>query len=542
MGRGKAFVMADWSPLYEDGHNPVPGDPDQIDALQRWFRRMSDDVAESVSALRRFDIATGWRDQAARRFDAAMGKLKEDLPRLRDCYDRAAWGLWKYESALRDAQRRAQHALAMALEAKANTDSAARAKLAVPSDADVTPYERQAQDAAQLLTVARSEADQARHDRQAAAHACIGVLQDASHTGMHTMSFWERLEDAIAGIGRSNGDVPPGPGPRVLEALVSFHGHLGGASFLTGDRGDLEGIDERLAGLSADELNGFIDSLSQQDLQEWNRRISDGGGLLFHQHGLSAADREALGNILLRRAGPEQLARLRRFMPGLEPDPSVNDVHLSGWRSGEDLPLFNPGTGGPAPDTDINQGLDGDCWFLSALGAIAARNPDLITRHVHANSNGTYTVTFYRDGHPQEVTVTDDYPSTPGGYAYAHPSTGGKWAMVYEKAYAQMKGGYRAIYGGFGQTGLADLTGAHASSGRTGDHTLADISEKINHGYAVTSSSQRQWPWDRDMEHSPGGKVVREHEYSVQSTNLSSLPPTITLVNPWGVVGQLPST
>jgi hypothetical protein len=332
------------------------------------------------------------------------------------------------------------------------------------------------------------------------------------------------------------------PDARVRSALDYFHHHLHGGNFLTGDQGDLEGIDRQLQGLSPEELDQFIDSLSPQDLQEWNKRISDSGGFLFHQDGLNNDDRIALGNTLLASAGPEELARLRQYMPWLEPGSSVDKVKISGWESGGSLPLFDPGTGRPEPETDINQGQDGDCWFMSGLGAVAERNPDLIAQHIQANPNGTYTVTFYRDGRPTQVTVTDDYPSGPNGwdgYAYSHTSTdGAKWVMIYEKAYAEFKGGYGSINGGYGSTALSDLTGADATRDGTGDHTLADINAKIQQGYAITSGSQQKWPWDGEMENSPGGNVVREHEYYVQGVDTNAHPPTITLVNPWGSGGD----
>ncbi len=234
--------------------------------------------------------------------------------------------------------------------------------------------------------------------------------------------------------------------------------------------------------------------MSTHDLQEWNRRISDSGDFLFHHTGLTQEDWGSLANILLRSASTEQVARLRRFLPGLEPTTWVDGTHPTHVRSGSDIPIFTPGANGPSPETEINQGLDGDCWVLSALGAIGEWHPDLLARHLRANANGTYTVTLYRDGHPSEVTVTDDYPAGQGeGYVYAQaPPEGGKWAMIYEKAYAQFKGGYASINGGYEEVSLSDITGARASSDSTRDHTLADINDKIQKGYV--SAAMRSSP------------------------------------------------
>ena len=51
----------------------------------------------------------------------------------------------------------------------------------------------------------------------------------------------------------------------------------------------------------------------------------------------------------------------------------------------------NPG----APTlSDIHQAEIGDCYFLSALGAVVEEDPDAISQKIHDNGDGTYTVTF----------------------------------------------------------------------------------------------------------------------------------------------------
>lgn len=165
------------------------------------------------------------------------------------------------------------------------------------------------------------------------------------------------------------------PDARALDALDHFRRHLDASSFLGGDRGDLEGIDRKLSALSPEELDWVIGRLSRENLREWTHRMFETGDFLFHHDGLLDEEKVSLANTLLR-AGPEQLERLRREMPWLEPGWSVDDTHPTGWQSGEQLPLFAYGSVGPEPEDDINQGWDGDCWFLSAIGAIAERRPD----------------------------------------------------------------------------------------------------------------------------------------------------------------------
>jgi hypothetical protein len=190
--------VTDWTLLRDDGKDPVPGDPDEVDALRNWFRRMGDQVADSVTAFQHFDVAAEWKDQAAATFAGHLDQLKSDLPKLRDSYSRAALGLSAYGSAMREAQQKARAALNMALDAKANVDSATRAKLAVPPDANTASYDQQATDGHDRLQQARGLAEEAHIEQEHAARACIAVLRDAGDVGMHNRSLWDKVGDALA--------------------------------------------------------------------------------------------------------------------------------------------------------------------------------------------------------------------------------------------------------------------------------------------------------------------------------------------------------
>ena len=90
---------------------------------------------------------------------------------------------------------------------------------------------------------------------------------------------------------------------------------------------------------------------------------------------------------------------------------------------------------------DVNQGQVGDCYFLSALGAVANANPSLITDDfIFDNGDGTYGVRFFNvNGEKYYVTVdrnlaVDQYKSP----ILADPLNGELWVALAEKAYAQM--------------------------------------------------------------------------------------------------------
>ena len=170
----------------------------------------------------------------------------------------------------------------------------------------------------------------------------------------------------------------------------------------------------------------------------------------------------------------------------------------------------------------IQQGMLGDCWFLSAMGIIADdpafMKPLFVMREITAS--GAYVVRFHKGGKIRKVIVDDKMPcDAQGGMAFVHSDTEKKrqeiWMMVgflvgmwecgrdrekrergreregererervnahykcsfqlyhctsssplphprqiLEKAYAKLHGSYEAIEGGFVHGGLIDLCG-----------------------------------------------------------------------------------
>lgn len=378
-----------------------------------------------------------------------------------------------------------------------------------------------------------------------------------AHRKSQVDAWVKRVGDAFEAAGNGKGIAPAklvtvDPGrleqlivardPKVAAALEYYRQHIDDDSFIHGDRSSLEGIDDRLKGLTPEQLDEFMRSLSDDELRKWNAKIADQHDILTHHEGLDGGDRVALANLLFANLSPDQLDRVRKLMPSLQPDPKSDEIHDGfTWKSTSGIPLY--GDGGVPKPSDIDQGDLGDCWFLSALGSMA-RTPEgqrWIMSHIRQNPNGTYTVTFYKDGKPVEITVTDDMPysSKPGfDYPYDHDNQGtGKWAMIYEKAYAQFKGGYGNIEGGFGNTGLSDLTGKDATKVGAGDESLADIDYKLRHGYAMTAGTSNAFPIFGD-ETPDNNKLVAGHEYMIQSVDLKHH--TITLINPWGADGSAP--
>jgi hypothetical protein len=114
-------------------------------------------------------------------------------------------------------------------------------------------------------------------------------------------------------------------------------------------------------------------------------------------------------------------------------------------------PLF--ATSGPSVN-DIVQGAVGDCYFVSALAAIAKTNPNRIRQLVVDLGDGTYAVDFHKGGQDAAVRVDADLWVSGNTPVYAGlGAQGSLWVAIIEKAYALFKneqGTYASINGGNG--------------------------------------------------------------------------------------------
>jgi len=336
--------------------------------------------------------------------------------------------------------------------------------------------------------------------------------------------------------------------PRVQDALKLLHQLLGNSVFMSMDGQFVAALVAQLHGMTPEQVQEVFWNLGDDQLKQLGVVLAIPFGT-----GVTLDERNAFVNVVLSTVDPNTMRRLMANMPDLEPDLRTHylDHDYKGfnwsWQASAG-PLWGP-TGLPNPTEDIRQGDDGDCWFLAGLGAVGLSNPDLLRQHIRTNPNGTFTVTFYRDGKPVEITVTDDVPygtkGTSGVQPYAHPGAdGADWAQIYEKAYAEFRGGYDDIDGGFGDTSIADLTGRHATRQDPGDYSLDQIQQRLAQGYAITTGSKSSdapwWEFWSHPDRMDNDQVVTNHEYYVQSVDTSAHPPIITIVNPWGAGGGAP--
>lgn len=295
---------------------------------------------------------------------------------------------------------------------------------------------------------------------------------------------------------------------------------------------------DEVHGLNAGETDALVASLDDAQLKSWDDALQ---ARILGMNLVPEGARLQLADDLFSRLGEEQRARISATMPTLQPP--LDDDHR-----GHPLGMLPPADIDAATLEDINQGELGDCWFLASIAAEMRVDPGFVRKHMVANDNGTYTVTFYRDGKPVGVTVDGAVPrdGTSAEFAHGDPgwrSDGPSWIAVYEKAFAQFRGGYADIEGGYGDQGMEALTGRNADRHDSDDLSFDDIARRLQDGTPMTAGSKEHttghlW-WKKDQEKVEVGDdtVVSLHEYTVVGVDLGAHPPTVRLRNPWGSGG-----
>jgi len=115
---------------------------------------------------------------------------------------------------------------------------------------------------------------------------------------------------------------------------------------------------------------------------------------------------------------------------------------------------------------DIIQGMLGNCWWLSSVGAIS-RKPSFMRKIIPGGQVlqgegyvGMVHFRFWRFGKWVDVIVDDLLPTINGGLCFGKSSDPNEfWLSLMEKAYSKLHGSYLSLEGGLTSDGLEDLTG-----------------------------------------------------------------------------------
>jgi hypothetical protein len=186
---------------------------------------------------------------------------------------------------------------------------------------------------------------------------------------------------------------------------------------------------------------------------------------------------------------------------------------------------------------DIYQGGLGNCYFMSALASIA-ENPDRIMRNIvqtTRNEKGAYCILLNVTGAWVPVPLDDIFPVRKDGVlAFSYTKTNEIWAMLFEKAYAKVYGGYMNIgSGGMCSNALSDITGApcnHINLSTPEELKTAweNASSGDRLGFIMNASSKGQG------ETKNANGIIAGHAYTLQSVYELNGEKLLKLRNPWG--------
>lgn len=183
---------------------------------------------------------------------------------------------------------------------------------------------------------------------------------------------------------------------------------------------------------------------------------------------------------------------------------------------------------------NLEQGANGDCYFLAALDGLAYHRPQEIIDMIQTNEDGTFTVQF------GEESVTIEPPTDAELALYARESSGQPWVAIIEKAYALYRNEnrwfdydnpYDASSGGLLSQGINHATGSSTDTDFLDvtfpttmfDTTREKIQEAVDNNKIVTLGIP---PGGNDL-NLPDGHAYTVLDYD-DETGL------VTIRNPWG--------
>ena len=189
---------------------------------------------------------------------------------------------------------------------------------------------------------------------------------------------------------------------------------------------------------------------------------------------------------------------------------------------------------------DIKQGGLGNCYFLSAIAALAEF--PCIIKHIfktrETNPNGFYEVVMFIDGIWQIVVVDDYFPVFKNTRQLAFTQTNGNeiWVLILEKAWAKVNKGYVNIIGGLASDAFGALTSFPAINLNHKNVKPDILWEKISEADQLNEVMCTATDSDEQKQKSAG--LVPGHAYTITSAKSAVYNGKeirlLKIRNPWG--------
>ena len=189
---------------------------------------------------------------------------------------------------------------------------------------------------------------------------------------------------------------------------------------------------------------------------------------------------------------------------------------------------------------DVKQGKIGNCYFLSAIAAMC-EFPSLISQIIvtkEINKDSFYKVILYIDGQYQIVFLDDYFPVLKGTNIlyFAKPNSFELWAILLEKAWAKVNGGYLNIIAGWPNDVFRVFTGFPCEPLIHRDNKndrLWGILSTVDNNYGIICSSTK----NDDSVVKKG--LIKNHAYTLIDTeeiedDEGKKVRLVQLRNPWG--------
>ncbi|XP_068562968.1 calpain-9 [Cebidichthys violaceus] len=191
---------------------------------------------------------------------------------------------------------------------------------------------------------------------------------------------------------------------------------------------------------------------------------------------------------------------------------------------------------------DVRQGKLNDCWLLSAIASLSVHRFLLkkvvpLGQSFQDGYKGYFSFWFWQYGQWEEVRIDDLLPTRDNNLIYlSSPQRQEFWSSLLEKAYAKLKGGYRALDMGFPHEAMVDMTGGVAEVLKISS-LPRDLPTFLRHLLAkgaLINCANCQGPLEKRDELG----IMYRHAYSLTAVEevktAHGNKDLIRLLNPWG--------